>query len=327
MSNCATAADPLAEVRAACRLVAERAEQVTINRPAVAAYVQALPLEQAALPALDAEAHYVGFGDDTVAFLVTLDAINFGSGYFPHLRKKPNRSGYFTIATALTEFYRNHGPLSARQLVRLSPEDCARIFGQDLSNEPVAELMRLFASALNDLGRYLLDRFAGSFIRLIEAAAGSAARLTKLLTEMPFFNDVLSYDKLRVPFFKRAQLTAADLAIAFEGKGPGRFNDLQRLTLFADNLVPHVLRVDGLLLYTEQLAARIDAAQLIPRGSKEEVELRACALHAVELMVAELTRAGREISPMQLDYLLWNRGQQPYYKKIHPRHRTRTVFY
>jgi hypothetical protein len=30
---------------------------------------------------------------------------------------------------------------------------------------------------------------------------------------------------------------------------------------------------------------------------------------------------------MGLDYLLWNRGQQPYYKKARPRHRTRTVFY
>jgi hypothetical protein len=31
--------------------------------------------------------------------------------------------------------------------------------------------------------------------------------------------------------------------------------------------------------------------------------------------------------PMQLDYLLWNRGQGQYYKQTKPRHRTRTVFY
>ncbi len=40
---------------------------------------------------------------------------------------------------------------------------------------------------------------------------------------------------------------AADLAAAFRGQGPGRFRDLDRLTLFADNLVPHVLRREGVL--------------------------------------------------------------------------------
>ena len=52
-----------------------------------------------------------------------------------------------------------------------------------------------------------------------------------------------------VPFYKRAQLTAADLSLAFDGKGLGSFEDLDQLTIFADNLVPHVLRVDKVLLY------------------------------------------------------------------------------
>jgi hypothetical protein len=46
----------------------------------------------------------------------------------------------------------------------------------------------------------------------------------------------------------------------------------------------------------------------------------------VELLKRELHKLGREVSAMGLDYLLWNRGQQPYYK-ARPRHRTRTVFY
>jgi hypothetical protein len=98
------------------------------------------------------------------------------------------------------------------------------------------------------------------------------------------------------------------------------------LTIFADNLVPHVLRVDGILLYEEALAARIDSEQLIPPGSMEEVEIRACAVHAVELLTEELRSSGHNVTAMGLDYLLWNRGQQPYYK-ARPRHRTRTVFY
>lgn len=317
----------LERVREACEKVSERAIHVRVNLPRISEYAHSLPLEQIKTPELDADTHYLDGGVDTVAFLITLDAINFGSGYFPHLQKKPNKSGYFTVASHLTEYYRKHGPLSARQLAKLTAQDCSEIFAQDPGNEPVAELMQLFASALNDLGKYLLEHFEGSFTRLVESAERSAAKLAGRLSDMPFFNDVSSYDELTVPFFKRAQITAADLAIAFCGEGFGQFDDLHRLTIFADNLVPHVLRVDGILLYTEELAARIDSAQLIPAGSKEEVELRACAVHAVELMARTLINDGCEISPMKLDYLLWNRGQQPYYKKIRPRHRTRTVYY
>jgi hypothetical protein len=148
-----------------------------------------------------------------------------------------------------------------------------------------------------------------------------------LLREMPFYEDVAPYDGLRVHFFKRAQLTAADLALAFGGQGPGRFHDLHRLTLFADNLVPHVLRMDRVLAYDENLAARIDAGKRIERDSRTEIEIRACAVHTVEKLCAALNTQGRRVLPMELDYLLWNRGQQPFYKKTKPRHRTRTVFY
>ena len=127
-------------------------------------------------------------------------------------------------------------------------------------------------------------------------------------------------------FFKRAQLTAADLALAFDGHGLGRFVDLDQLTIFADNLVPHVLRVDNILIYPEKLYAQIEAGELIAAGSKQEIEIRASALHAVELIKAALNASGRRINAMALDFLLWNRGQQPEYKFI-PRHRTRTVFY
>ncbi len=312
-------------VRAACKAVADGASFVRIDRGLAPSYAASLPLEQATVPELDPEHHYFGDRDDTVAFFLTLDAINFGSGYFPHLRKRPGMSGYFTVAASLTDYYRERGPLSARELTRLTAEDCTRMFGQEPGKEPVGELMGHFARALNDLGRYLVERFDGSFGGLIEEASSSAERLARLLVEMPYFDDAHNYKGRKVPFYKRAQLTAADLWVAFGGRGPGHFDDLERLTI-ADNLVPHVLRVDGVLLYEEALASRIEAEELISAGSAEEVEILACAVQVVELLKRELHELGREVSAMGLDYLLWNRGQQPYYK-ARPRHRTRTVFY
>ena len=93
-----------------------------------------------------------------------------------------------------------------------------------------------------------------------------------------------------MPFYKRAQLTAADLAVAFGGEGWGCYRDLDRLTCFADNLVPHVLRCAQVLVYAPSLARRIDAGELLAAGSPEEVEIRAGAVHAVERWVAEPAR-------------------------------------
>lgn len=316
----------LTEVRDACAAVAARARFVRIDHDRIAPYAASLPVEAAGTPALDPVHHHLGATEATLAFVLTLDAINFGSGYFPLLRKRPGLSGYFTVASSLKDRFDAAGAFSAEELTRLGAADCAALLGQTPDGDPVEELMGLFARALNDLGRFLRDRYDGRFAGPVEAAGGSAETFVGLLAAMPFFRDVERYDDLTVPFYKRAQLSAADLALAFGGAGWGRFDDLDRLTIFADNLVPHVLRVDGVLRYEPDLAARIDTGELVPAGSLEEVEIRACALHAVELLVAALAAAGRAATAMRLDYLLRNRGQQPAYK-ARPRHRTRTVFY
>ncbi len=143
---------------------------------------------------------------------------------------------------------------------------------------------------------------------------------------MPFFHDVARYDELEVPFWKRAQLTASDLAIAFEGRGYGFFEDLDGLTAFADNLLPHVLRLEGVLEYAGDLLERIERGEELASGSPEEVELRAAAVFAVEELVTVLRAQGVRATARELDHWLWHRGQQPRFK-AYPRHRTRSVFY
>jgi hypothetical protein len=60
-------------------------------------------------------------------------------------------------------------------------------------------------------------------------------------------------------------------------------------------------------------------------GSPEEVEMRAYAVHAVELIAAQLREPSHPVTSAGLDYLLWNRGQEPAYTAV-PRHRTRTLY-
>jgi hypothetical protein len=227
------------------------------------------------------------------------------------------------VAGALARRFRDAGPLPADRLATFDAADAAALAGLDPANPDAADLARHFARALNDLGRLVAAEHGGRFLGLVETAGGSAEGLVARLRRMPLFEDVADWRGRRVPFLKRAQITVADLALAFGGRGPGRFVDADRLTIFADNLVPHVLRHDGVLAYSPDLAARIDRGEPLPAGSEEEVEIRAAAIHAVELMRAAL---GGTATSVQLDHLLWNRGETAGYRRL-PRHVTRTVFY
>jgi hypothetical protein len=315
-----------ARIRGACAEVVRRARFVHIDEERLRALAAALVHTRPPPPDFDPAHHHLGNTASTLSYVVTLDAINFGSGYFPHLSKRPGLSGYFTVATALKEYFEAEGPWEAEQLAHLSACDGARVLGQDVAVPEVAELMDLFAAALGDLGRFLLARYGGRFEGLVAEAANSAARLVEILASMPLYRDIARYEDVEVWFFKRAQLTVADLAAAFGGEGYGRFHDLDRLTAFADNLVPHVLRHEDALVYEPELARRIDGGELLVAGSPEEVEIRAAAVHAVERCVEAARREGRVVAARQIDQLVWNRGQRPE-MKAHPRHRTRTTYY
>jgi hypothetical protein len=318
--------DVFDRIRTATADVARRARYVHLVEPRIAPY--AASLAAAGLPDLvyDAEHHAEGSDADVAAFQLVLDTINFGSGYFPHLRKRPGMSGYYTVSSSLKDHWEQHGPFTGDQLRALRTADCAVIFGQEGNEGPAQELMTLFAQALNDLGDWLGRRYDDDPLGPIAEANRSAARLVSLVSEMPLYRDVATYRGMEVPIYKRAQILSTDLAIAFAGEGPGEFHDLDRLTIFADNLVPHVLRVDGLLEYDHDLLARIERGELIPPGSEEEVELRAVTIHAVERLVEALNETGTPTTARHLDYLLWNKGADEIYKAL-PRHRTRTVFY
>jgi hypothetical protein len=315
------------EVRESCAQIAAGARSVRIDLDAVST------VEPAQAPELDPERHYLeGEPADVADYMLALDAINFGSGWFPTLRKRqpsgdpsaPPVSGYFTVSWALADHVHTHGPPTCAWLSQVSTREIAAILGQ----RPDHELMSLYAQALRALGRFLRDPpnplnppnpSSGSrasrglparrALDLVAEAGGSAVRLAEMLAcGMAMFDDR--------GFYKRAQIVPNDLALA----GVAELTDLDRLTIFADNLVPHVLRCDGVLVYDDALTARIDGGEPLTLGGAER-EIRACAVHACELISQRTGVPARAI-----DTWLWTRGQAPEYK-AHPRHRCRTVFY
>ena len=54
---------------------------------------------------------------------------------------------------------------------------------------------------------------------------------------------------------KRAQIAVSDLNLAFGGERWGDFQDVDQCTVFADNVLPNVLRVDGVLRYAPYSAS------------------------------------------------------------------------
>src|SRR5690349_11397270 len=184
MSAPSATGDLPAAVRAACAWVMAGATHVRIDAARLPGYAAALPLDTIPSAEYDLRHHFRGDPEETAAFILTLDAINFGSGYFPHLRKRPGDSGYFTIAGSLTDRFRAHGPLSARELAALGSGDCRAIFGQVPDGGPIDELMALFASSLNELGHHIAEHYHGRFAAPIEAANGSATRLVALLAAL-----------------------------------------------------------------------------------------------------------------------------------------------
>jgi len=314
------------EIRSACAQVTREARFVEIDGVALEALSRRLMAMGGGPDSGDPAQYRLEDDEATLSFVLCLDAINFGSGWFPELQKRNGLSGYLSLAGALRDHFESGGVLEARALSAMTAEGCARILEQTSPTSAVWELMGLFARAWNDLGQLLQNEFGGSCVALVESTEKRSANLVECLAQMPLYQDRMSYRGHRVPFYKRAQITCADLAMAFEGRGLGRFDDLDQLTLFADNLVPHVLRMEGALVYTPSLLERVEAGELIESGSEEEVEIRAVALHAVESISQAMTGEEGALLPYQIDQQLWEYGQSRAIKS-RPRHRTRCTFY
>lgn len=281
------------EVRRHCAQVAAHTRHVRIDPAATSA--------TAGVAGLDADDHFLeGDAEDVARYVLILDAVNFGSGWFGELRDGTT----IGMTRRLTADARARGaPWTPAELRALTPTVVATVLEEDAAHP----LMGHYAAGLRDLGALLGD---GGALDLVARAGGSAARFARLLADaLPQLADR--------GFYKRAQITANDLVLA----GVAAFDDVDELTVFADNLLPHVLRLDGVLVYDDELAAQIDGGTPLVAGGRMESELRACAVHACEALAA---RAG--VPPRTLDNWLWHRGLQPPYAD-RPAHVTHTTFY
>jgi hypothetical protein len=238
----------------------------------------------------------------TATCVLLLDALNFSFWGEPKWRVAWNGSlydGYWALAAALRRALEAGEPLCDPTYLATRADAARLLAGEDGTRIP---LPRARQAALREVGQGILRSCEGSLLRCVEQAGRSAATLVRLVVEcFPSFRDVAEYEGREIPFYKRAQILVSDLWGAFEGKGPGAFEDLQVLTMFADYKVPQVLHGLGALAYSPGLEAALAAKEVIPFGDPREVEIRAASVQAVEAIREALDPRGLAFAAFDLD--------------------------
>ena len=156
--------------------------------------------------------------------------------------------------------------------------------------------------------------------------AGGDGLMERLVVEFPRFNDVSTHDGHEVQLHKLAQLWLWQLHMSLAASGAFVVADLDRMTAFADYIVPVALRLMGIFSYTPELETAINRGDHIARDSAEEVEIRAHTLYATALLTDAINRirpAPLALVVPQLDFRLW----KSYHATFWPHHLTRTIMY
>jgi len=231
------------------------------------------------------------------------------------------QGGWFALVACFERALAARRPiLEAAYLADISPADGRDFFcGLDGVEIPLLD-ERL--NNFRESGRVLLERFDGRFVNAVEEAHFDAPTAAKLIVEnFSSFRDVSKWDGTDVCFYKRAQICAYDLGYVFRTAGKTVVRT-EGLTAFADYKVPQILRLFGVLRYEKELADRIDNYFELPHDSREEIEIRAASIWAVEL----LRQRAPQLTAVEIDNTLWLMSQD-IQAASQPYHRTRTIFY
>ncbi len=288
-------------------------------------------LKDVPVPAWDGELHFFDGTEKSVMYVLLLDAVNFcfwPKAFETEYRGKRygREDGYCALAVALKRAF-EEGVVALWEpatLAVLTPEswrDALRMEGE------VPLLDERFVNARN-LGATLVARYGGDVRVLLDRVDHDAAKLaTELATHFACFADERTYDGVRFPVLKRAQICASDIAGSFAATGGvGALANADKLTCFADYKLPQLFHNDGVFVYDAELDRKIRAREELAENAEEEVEIRANTIVAVSRIKAELAAMGRDISEREIDWLLWNESVKPGRLAV-PHHRTVTTSY
>ncbi|EGG13478.1 UPF0553 family protein [Cavenderia fasciculata] len=324
--------DVLELIRSSTKYVSDQSKHVTINEDALAKECD-LFLEENKKKKhkeiwADNEFHYCDvdrtqkdanhetyYSESTAQYIIVMDALN-------HCFWPDESLEYHHLARGLKQAIEKDAHVfDAARLSQVTPATLHQWFGRELPN--IEERCRL----LREVGDALTQHFGGSIKELILSANHNASSLVDIVSRYFWgFRDTSIYKGRQIFLYKRAQIFVGDLWGAYEGKGLGKFKDIDRLTMFADYRVPQILRHMNVLQYSEELSALVDSKKEVAVGSEMELEIRAVTVQAVERMRDIFNKNHCSLLALEVDWMLWGRGEAML-DTLPPHHRTFTIFY
>ena len=180
----------------------------------------------------------------------------------------------------------------------LSRVDETYLLGELFKAESPISLVKERAEAFREIGSFMLENTDFTFRKLFSKHYNNIYFVSQMI---PTY-----FKTWRDPFFKRPQL--------FVGMVQGRFQEdapfdkgLEDLTVYADYRVPQTLHAMGIIEYSAPLLSRIASRELIPSGSRQELEIRAASLVGADLLMLCLNKYRDEnINALEMDYFLWS---------------------
>ena len=220
-----------------------------------------------------------------------------------------------------------HDIADGEVMAGLSFKDLENIFVGNIEMPMLKERVEI----LNNVGEKLVNSYEGSWIKFIDSCSPNLYHkgeglVEKLVTEFPRFNDVINFAGNEVKFYKLAQLGYWGIYASLNNPDLFEIEDIDRMSAFADYIVPVALRLFGVINYTDELENDINNGNEILAFSQKEVEIRAHSLYATALLTAEINKLRPSVKSIiipQLDWRLW----KTYHATHWPHHLTKTIMY
>lgn len=216
---------------------------------------------------------------------------------------------------------------SGEYLAKVNRKDLESVFAGTIEMPMLDERVALF----NEVGRVLVEKYQGRYSNFVRSCAprlyaNGDGLLERLTTEFPRFRDVSSYQGRDVHIYKLAQLGIWGMHLALSPRGAWKLEDADKLTAFADYIVPVGLRVMGIFEYAPELEKQINSLVEVKRDSDAEIELRASSIYVIAKLTEEINKRRPGMDPLlqpQVDFRFW----KTYHATHWPHHLTKTVMY